>query len=341
MLLEKSQIRSIIYYEWKQGTNAAQCFRKMCETLGEDIVKQRTVQNWYIKFKSGDFDLEDKERSGRPNEFENEAVVNVLASNPSATAEDIADSLNCTARTIRYRLQKMGYTCKLDKWVPYQLSDFNKINRVFACKRLLEKNRMEPFLDRMVTCDEKWVYYDNSSRKKSWSAPAESAQTVAKRGLTNKKVLLCVWWDMRGIIYSEFLKSGQTIDSNIYCDQLDKVNANLKKNRPFLVNRKGILFHQDNARPHVAVNTVLKLKELDWDLMEHPPYSPDIAPSDFYLFRCLQNHLDGAKFQSAEEVKKEVLEFFDSKSPYFFKEGIYKLEKRWEMVISSNGNYFD
>jgi histone-lysine N-methyltransferase SETMAR len=73
--------------------------------------------------------------------------------------------------------------------------------------------------------------------------------------------------------------------------------------------------------------------------MEHPPYSPDIAPSDFYLFRCLQNHLSESKFRTAEEMKKEVTDFLTSRNSVFFEEGIYKLVDRWKEVVAQNGEY--
>jgi len=56
-------------------------------------------------------------------------------------------------------------------------------------------DRIDAFLKRMVTADEKWVTYDNVSRKRSWSKSGEADQTVAKPGLTARKVFLCVWWD--------------------------------------------------------------------------------------------------------------------------------------------------
>ena len=52
----------------------------------------------------------------------------------------------------------------------------------------------------MVTGDEKWVIYENNRQKRSWSKRGEPAQTIAKPGLTAKKVILCVWWDWKGII---------------------------------------------------------------------------------------------------------------------------------------------
>ena len=64
--------------------------------------------------------------------------------------------------------------------------------RMDACESLLNRNKIYAFLKRMVTGDEKWVTYDNVKPKRSWSKSGEAAQTVAKPGLTARKVLLCV-----------------------------------------------------------------------------------------------------------------------------------------------------
>ncbi|GFV86176.1 hypothetical protein TNCV_671731 [Trichonephila clavipes] len=69
------------------------------------------------------------------------------------------------------------------------------------CEALNKRNEIDPFLKRMVIEDEKWVPYYNIVRKRSWSKCDEAAQTVAKPGLTARKVLLCIQWDWKGIIY--------------------------------------------------------------------------------------------------------------------------------------------
>jgi hypothetical protein len=85
----------------------------------------------------------------------------------------------------------------------------------------------------------------------------------------------------------ELLRPNKTINSEVYCQQLDRVNECLKANRQHLVNRKGVVFHQDNARPHVSEMTQQKTEELNWEILDHPPYSPDLAPWD-NLFTSLQ-----------------------------------------------------
>ena len=88
----------------------------------------------------------------------------------------------------------------------------------------------------------------------------------------------------------------------------------IKENRPELVNRKGLVFHHDNARPHRMVM--------------HPPYSPDLAPSDFYLFRSSQNSLGSMMLTSKEHCEHYLLDIFNQKSQNFYTNGIMVLPTR-------------
>ena len=70
-----------------------------------------------------------------------------------------------------------------------------------------------------------------------------------------------------------------------YFSQLDQLKEALDEKHPELVNRKCIIFHQDNARPHVSLMIRQKSLQLGWEVLIHPLYSREIAPSDFHLFR--------------------------------------------------------
>ena len=82
----------------------------------------------------------------------------------------------------------------------------------------------------------------------------------------------------------ELLLRNQTINSDVYCRQLNKLNAAVKEKQPKLVNRKGAIFHHDNATPYTSVATRKKLLRLGWEVMLHQPHSTDLAPSDYYFF---------------------------------------------------------
>jgi len=124
------------------------------------------------------------------------------------------------------------------------------MDRFSICESLLKRKEIEPFLKRLITGDEKWITYDNNVRKRLWSKEDEAPQTVANPRLTPRKVMLCVWWNWKGIVHYELLPLDQTIDYNLYY-QLERLPSNRKK--ATRINRKGVVFHHDNVRPHTSL----------------------------------------------------------------------------------------
>ncbi|GFT25385.1 mariner Mos1 transposase [Trichonephila clavipes] len=198
------------------------------------------------------------------------------------------------------------------------------MDRISICEALAKRNEIDPFLKRMVIGDEKWVAYYNIVRKRSWSKCGEAAQTMAKPGLTARMVLLCTWWDWKGIVYLELLPQGQTLNSDLYCQQLDRLKLAMDQKWPQLANRRGVVFHQDNSKPHTSVVTRQNLLGLGWEVLMHPSLSPDLAPSDYHLFLALQNFLTGKKLGSREDCKNRLLDVFANKSQDFYERGSMK-----------------
>jgi histone-lysine N-methyltransferase SETMAR len=90
---------------------------------------------------------------------------------------------------------------------------------------------------------------------------------------------------------------GRTINAEVYSQDLGKMYMVLLKKYPELVNRKRALLQQDNARPHTAKKTLQKIEELvDIELLLHHAFSPDLEPSDYYLFRSMAQFLRGKNF---------------------------------------------
>ena len=106
-----------------------------------------------------------------------------------------------------------------------------------------------------------------------------------------------------------------------------------------MANRKGVIFHNDNATPHTSLATRQKLLTIGWEVMLHPPYSPDLVPSDYYLFRSLQNFLNGKTFNDDEAVKSHLVQLFADKDQKLYDRGIMKLPERWQNIIEQNRKY--
>jgi len=84
-----------------------------------------------------------------------------------------------------------------------------------------------------------------------------------------------------------------------------------------------------------------KLKQLNWHVLDHPAYSPDLAPTDYWLFRSLSNNLRGKKFTSRDDVQTALDNYFGSRTQDFLKKGIEQLHSRYTIVRDNGGKYFD
>jgi hypothetical protein len=105
-----------------------------------------------------------------------------------------------------------------------------------------------------------------------------------------------------GILLAHFQKHGENVNSASNCEVLFKLPNKINRKHPGQLARRALL-HHDNARPHTARAPQDRIQELQWKLLEHLPYSPDLAPNDFHLFGPLKNHLGSRCFNDDEEVE--------------------------------------
>ena len=185
------------------------------------------------------------------------------------------------------------------------------------------------FLHRIVTGDKKWIDYDNPKRKKSFGPPGHASTSTAKSNIHGKNLLLCIWCDQLGIVYYEVPKPNKTITGAVYRTELMRLSRALKEQRAQYYPRhdKVILLH-DNAHPHVAVPVKTYLETLKWGVLPHPPYSQDIALSDFHLFRSMTLGLSEQHFTLYGNTKNCVDSWIASKDEAFFRHSIRMLPER-------------
>ncbi|KAF2348387.1 Transposase type 1 [Trinorchestia longiramus] len=146
----------------------------------------RTVRRWFGKFRSGDESLKDEEGRGRLGSLENKQLHAVKVLEKCLT-------LGVSIATVSRHLKIIGKVKKLDKWVPYELNENQKLRRFEVCLMLSLRNTNDPFLDRIVTCDEKWVLYDNRKRSGQWLDRDEPPKHFPKPMLHQKKIMVTVW----------------------------------------------------------------------------------------------------------------------------------------------------
>jgi len=121
--------------------------------------------------------------------------------------------------------------------------------------------------------------------------------------------MLIFFWDERGVILEHYMPRGNTVTNAMYADLLKNhlLPAIKSKRRERL--STGVLLQHDNARPHTARSTVATIQDLSFECFPHPPYSPDLAPSDFHVFGPIKKAMGGKSFRSDEEVQQAVHEW--------------------------------
>ena len=154
--------------------------------------------------------------------------------------------------------------------------------------------------------------------------------------------MLCIWWDQKGVLCYELLKPGETINGERYRTHLIRLKRAIAEKRvEYATRHEAVIFHHDNARPHVAILVKNYLENSGWEVLPHPPYSPDLAPSDYYFFRSMQNALTGIRFTSEQGFKNWLDSFLATKPAQLFWDGIHKLPERWGKIIASDEQYFE
>ena len=263
---------------------------KICSVYRRSAVLEKTCKKWLKKFERGDFNFDDHPKSGRKCQISLDFLKEKFEKQPKTTTRKLAEEFKCNPKTISNGLKKLGKKRKLSQWIPHDLSKEQKIKRVETCTKLLAKHEKtgahkSRFLHRIVTRDEKWCLYANVIRERDWLSLKQSLTPMPKPSLHQQKIMLCVWWDAFGIIHHKFLQKNQSIDSELYVQQLERVSKTLKQKCQY---KKFFLLH-DNTRPHTSKKTQAAINDFNFELLSHPPYSPNLAPTDFYLFLSLSN----------------------------------------------------
>ena len=331
--ISRRELRLLLLHEFRLGHKTGEATSNICHTMGTNALSIRTTQRWFNQFNNGNFELDDLPHTGRPLEVDIDRLKELIEDDPRLTTRCLAEHLGCSHVTVATHLHELGKTCKYGVWIPHDLSPHQLQHRVDACMELMTSHGNYRWLNNLITGDEKWVLYVNHTRKRQWLAAGQKGVPTPKHDSNQKKIMLSVWWGVRGIIHWELLPPNRTITADFYCQQLDRVAAKLQGKQD------KIYFLHDNARPHVAKLTREKLLELGWITVPHPPYSPDLAPTDYHLFRSLSNYLKEKKFDDEYDLEMGLLDFFDQKSQDFYESGILSLPERWRQVIDSDGAY--
>ena len=120
------------------------------------------------------------------------------------------------------------------------------------------------------------------------------------------------------------------------CWGLKGVQETFRRKRPALFKSGQWHFHQDNAPVHNSILVTDYLTKMGIKTVPHPPYSPDVAPCDFWLFPKLR----GCRYETIEEMKEAVTKVIDMLTQENFHGTFQKLLERYK-CIAAGGDYFE
>ena len=178
---------------------------------------------------------------------------------------------------------------------------------------------------------------NRSNSRRSIDTKRHHLRKKLKCFLSARKVLVTIFWDSEGVVHTEFSEQGNTVNSTNYVNTLEKLKARLRRVR----SEKVSIIHHDNARPHTSLDTRTTSDRLGLRTLPHPPYSPDLAPSDFFLFPKLKDYLKGNRYETDEDLKNAVLSWCRDKTTDFFADGIQQVVRRWRLCIERDGDYVE
>jgi hypothetical protein len=343
--------RFYIYVECKRGVPAKDILQHLRDVFDDAAPSQATVYRWCADFSSGRrISVEHLPIPGHPISARTDTniskVFDFVEKNPKTSVQCIADSLQLSWTTVqRILTEELLFHKVCSVWVPHQLSEENRKQRVDCCKSLLELYRdysQYELLRLWATQDESWILFESvpgKSDNKAWLPPQAPRPAVVRPQLTAKKTMLCIVFTGNGKVFAEVTERGEVVDSEWFVDFVHQTGEHWRKLRGDATCLRELLWQHDNARPHQSATTKDFFKKRQIQMVLQSPYSPDLNQCDRWLFKELKRGLRQCQLSNAQDVLQETLTFFRQIPVERFKSELEKLEQHCHHVIAVGGNY--
>jgi len=230
------------------------------------------------------------------------------------------------------------------RFVPHKVAGEQKAKRVETSGDFITMCGRDPsFLQTIVTGDETWCYqFDPESKRQSmeWRSPSSPRHKKSRLQKSKVKTMLIAFFDSDSIIHKEFVPAGQTVNSAFYEEVLKRLLQGIHRFRPELRRTGQWMLLHDNAPAHCAIRVHQFLAQRGEPVLDHPPYSPDLAPADFFLFPRLKSIMKGARFADVAAIQEHVTAILRS----IHKEALLTVSRSFMNVAKSvvkDGDYFE
>ena len=184
------------------------------------------------------------------------------------------------------------------------LTPEQKETRLSICVDILENIENDPkFLENVITCDESWFFqYDPETKRQSmnWKSPSSPMrQKKARLSKSKFELMMIVFFYIRGIVHIEWVPEGRTVNQVYYQEILITCRERVRRRRRVKCGKTAHGFFTRTTRQHIF----FLAKKIP--VLEHPPYSADLAPCDFFLIPKIKSGLKRTRFESVDAVKNK------------------------------------
>lgn len=355
--MDKIEYRSIIKFLHLKRKTPTEIKAELDSVYGKKAAPSfSTVKSWVAEFKRGRTSLVDEDRSGRPKTATTEEIIEkvhkLVIDDRQIKLRELAEAAGISSeRVLKILHDDLHMRTLYARWVPRLLTTDHKHTRMTTAKELLDqfKRNTQSFLRQFITVDQTWFHYHKPETEVKTETPpiddisepsSPKKKKKAKPAQSAGKVMATVFWDTCGILFIDYLQEGTSMTGAYYASLLDRLKSEIETKRPKKRNEK-VLFHQDNTPVHTSLVAMAKLNNYDFELIPHPQYSPDLAPSSYFLFPNMKKWLGGKRFLTAGEVTAAVDGYFGDLSESYYLEGIEKMEQRWMECIQLKGEYVE
>lgn len=347
----KHDINVFIHGLTMNNLTAAQIYRYI-QTAWGNIISERRVREIAQEFANGDRTSYERTRgSGRQKTQKRldliDQVDEAITEDPHLSSRTLARMFDSSPSMI-YRIltEELEVLPVCDRYVPHNLTDVHKENRVLCCREILRAFRTRNIRHRLIHVDEKWIYLrplGSPSSRIAWVGPYGDLPTIGKRLTTEKKFLILVALNFDGLSYCKVLENGETIDSVQYIAFLREVydsfnTYELQQNGRHISWENSLLYH-DNARPHVSHMTTAFLDDKNCIRLRQPPYSPDTNILDRFVFPKLEMERHKIQMMSTEDVRAFLHEALQRNTADIMERQFEKLKSHCQTIIDHDGSY--
>jgi hypothetical protein len=152
---------------------------------------------------------------------------------------------------------------------------------------------------------------------------------------------MIAFFDAEGLVYHEFLPQCQITNQTVYITVLQCLRNAVRRKQPHKWSSGTWLLYHDNAPCHAALSVRELLAKHSIPVLSHTPYSPDLVPYDFFLFRRLKSTLNGKQFQDVMEIQLNMTQQLQAIPKQAYQTCTEKWKDCWNRCIKSGGPYFE